>query len=117
MKLITNRNGSYRTGTEIADAVLHYGLVLAKKRDIDIVNVPFVDSEGMIRRVQLTVGWQTDIIAVSDAEPTDELLEVDTILALYAKADSLAMIHAQPFTDAERDEMMQWPLFDRGELA
>jgi hypothetical protein len=116
MKLLTNRNGSYLTGTEIADAVLHYGLVLAKKRDLDIVNVPFVASDGAIRRVELTIGWQMDTAAVSDAEPTDELLEIDTIVAIYAKADSIDVIHAQPFTDEEHDQMMQWPSFDRDEL-
>jgi hypothetical protein len=116
MKLLTNRNGSYLTGTEIADAVLRYGLALAKRQDVDIVDVPFVDSEGRIRRVELMVGWHSDTTATSDSGPTHELIEVDTILAMYAKADSLGVIHALPFTDSERDEMMQWPAFDREEL-
>jgi hypothetical protein len=113
MKLLTNRNGSYLTGTEIADAVLHYGLVLARRREIDIVNVPFVGSDGVVRRVELTIGWQAEVTAVSDAEPTDELLEVDTIVAIYAKADSLGAVHALPFTHEERDETLLLRSFDR----
>jgi hypothetical protein len=113
MKLLTNRNGSYLTGTEIADAVLHYGLVLARRREIDIVNVPFVGSDGVVRRAELTIGWQAEVTAVSDAEPTDELLEVDTIVAIYAKADSLGAVHALPFTQEERDETLLWRSFDR----
>ena len=116
MKLLTNRNGSYLTGTEIADAVLHYGLALAKKRDVDIVDVPFIARDGAIRRVEMTIGWQTDTTAVSDAEPVDELLEIDTILAIYAKADSTGMIHGQPFTDEEHDQMMQWPSSNADDL-
>jgi hypothetical protein len=116
MKILSNRNGSYLTGTEIADAVLHYGLVLAKKRDVDIVNVPFVGSDGLVRRVELTIGWQADTVAVSDAAPAEELLEVDTILAIYAKAESVGVIHARAFTDEERDQSMLWPAFDREEL-
>jgi hypothetical protein len=116
MKLLTNRNGSYLTGTEIADAVLRYGLALAKRQDVDIVDVPFVGSDGVIRRVEFTVGWQADTDAVSDAEPMDELVEVDTILSIYAKAESRAVVHAQPFSNEERDQLLRWSSFDQFEM-
>jgi hypothetical protein len=105
MKLLTNSAGSYLTCDEIADAVLHYGLVLAKRRDIDIVDVPFLNAQRAICRVEMTIGWQSDTTAVSDASPTDELFEADTIVALYAKADGLGRTQAQPFSDRDRDEM------------
>jgi hypothetical protein len=111
MKLLTNPTGSYLTGDEIADAVLHYGLVLARRRDIDIVNVPFLNAQRAICRVEMTIGWQSNTTAISDASPTDELLEADTIVALYAKADRVGRTKAQPFTDHEFDEM-QWMQFD-----
>jgi len=111
VKLLTNRSGSYLTSTGIADAVLHYGLLLARSQEIDIVNVPFVDSDGATRRVQFTVGWQSDTSAISDANPDDDLSEADTIQEVLSKARALRWNHAQPFTDDEREHVVQWPSF------
>jgi hypothetical protein len=116
MKLLTNSNGSYLTGDEIADAVLHYGLLLTRRHDVDLVNVPFVDNDGAVHRVELTIGWQSQTTAVSNTGPTDELLEVDTILDIYGRADSLTVIRAQPFTDEQRDELLDWPSFDEDQF-
>ena len=111
MKLLINRSGSYLTSTGIADAVLHYGLLLARQQEIDIVNVPFVDSDGQTRRVQFTIGWQSDTTAVWDGNAVDELPEADTIRDLYARAEALGVNHAQPFRDGEREQVVQWPSF------
>lgn len=105
MKLLTNRNGSYSTGTEIADAVLHYQLALARRGDVDIVDIPFVDASGATRRVELTIGWQVGFAAVTEAGPGDELIEVDTILGIYDKARSIAVIQARPFSADELEQI------------
>jgi hypothetical protein len=103
MKLLTTRNGSYLTGNEIADAAIHYGLVLARYRDIDTIDIPFLDSFGDFHRVTLTVGWQADMTATTSTGLLDELLEPGTIVDLYTKAGVEASAHrAEPFTDQDR---------------
>ncbi len=112
MKLLTTHNGSYLSGTEIVDAVLAYGLALARRGDLDVVDVPFVDDEGEVRRVELTVGWQTDVLAISSIAPGEELLEPQTVLALHGKADTVGVLRAREFSDENlldiRREMEKW---------
>jgi hypothetical protein len=107
MKLLSTRNGSYLTGTEIADAVVHYGLALSKRRDVDSINVPFVSGDGSVSRVDLFIGWGFATAAISDDRPADELIEIDTILDLYTKADSIGVAHGLPFS-AEDIEQLRW---------
>jgi hypothetical protein len=105
MKVLTNRIGSYTTGTEIADAVLRYGVALARRGDVDLVDIPFVEENGTISRVELTIGWQADIAAVSRTDAEDELVEADTILALYDKARAIGIVQAQAFSREELEEI------------
>jgi hypothetical protein len=114
MKLLTNRNGSYLTGDDLADAVLHYGLALARKQEMDIVDIPFLASDGAVHRVQLTVGWNVETTATSSSDPGDELVESDTTRAMNAKADSMDIMQGHPFS---RDEIarMHWQVIDTTE--
>lgn len=114
MKLLTTRAGAYRTGSDIADAVLRYDLALARKQDVDLVDVPFVNDDGDVHRVEFTVGWQRDTAAISDSAisvggiaSSDELLDVDTVVALYAKTELLGAAQGRPFSDTERRDL-QW---------
>ena len=116
MKLLTNRNGSYLTGDDLADAVLHYGLALARRREMDIVDIPFLAADGSVHRVQLTVGWNVDTTATSATGTSDELFERDTTYTMNAKTASLDVLRAHPFS---RDEIaqMRWHVVDPVEWA
>jgi hypothetical protein len=111
MKLLTNRSGSYLTGDDIADAVMSYGLALARMRRVDQVDIPFVADDRVVRRVKLVIGWLSQLTVTSRGGDGDELLEVDTILALYAKAGATGVVHAEPFTEEEL-RRRPWPNFD-----
>lgn len=105
MKLLTNRNGSFLTGDELADAVIRYGLALARRREIDVVDIPFRTADGAVRRVQLSVGWNVDTTATSAGrDGTDELVEHETTRSMNAKAASADIFRGHPFSD---DEFMQ----------
>jgi len=65
VKNIVSRTGTFRTGDDIADAVMVYSLALARHREVDIVDFPFVSEEGAPGRVQLTIGWMLDAAAVT----------------------------------------------------
>jgi len=89
MKTIVTAYGSYSTGTELADAVTGYGLALARIRTVDVVEIPFVAASGCIERVQLRVGWLSDMSTVTIDERADELLEDDTLLTLIEETAAL----------------------------
>jgi len=94
MKIIITTRGSFLTGSEIADAVSTYGLALARMRDLDVVDVPFVTRAGTLSRAQFTIGWGAETAAVMAPERDPELFEIDTILNMLAKATTLT--HALP---------------------
>ncbi len=105
MKLLTNRNGSFLTGDELADAVMRYGLALARTRELDIVDIPFLASDGTVRRVQLSVGWNVDTTATSsDSDGIGELVEHETVRSMNAKTASTSVQRGHPFSE---DEFMQ----------
>lgn len=114
MKLLANCNGSYLTGDDLAGAVMRYALALARKQAMDIVNIPFLASDGSVRRVQLTVGWNVDTTSTSTADAGDELVEPETTRELNAKADSIDVPQGHPFS-ADEIARLRWPVFDTAE--
>lgn len=107
MKVLTAGGGSYLTGSDIADAVVRYGLALAKRRDVDLVDIPFV-GDGEVRRAAFTIGWRCDTRTVTCAHDGEELIEVGTTFALEAKANGIAGRRAHPFT-TEEAAALTWP--------
>ena len=107
MKVLTAGGGSYLTGSEIADAVVRYGLSLAKRRDVDLVDIPFV-RDGRVNRASFTVGWRCDARTVTCADEGDELIEVGTTFELEAKANGIARRRARAFT-SEEAAALTWP--------
>jgi hypothetical protein len=107
MKLLTVGGGSYLTGSDIADAVLRYGLALAKRRDVDLVDIPYL-GEGHVRRAAFTIGWRCETRAVTCAAEGDELVELGTTFALDGKASAATQRRARPFT-ADEAAALSWP--------
>lgn len=106
MKVLSNRNGSFLTGDDLADAVMRYGLALARKREIDVVDIPFRAADGAVHRVQLSVGWNVDTTATSSGtDGTDELVEHETARSMNAKAASADILRGHPFNDDEFAQM------------
>lgn len=107
MKLLTAGGGSYLTGSEIADAVVRYGLALARRRDIDLVDIPFV-GDGGVRRALFTIGWRYEARSVTCISDGEELVEVGTTFALDAKAHAVSRRRAHAFTPEEA-AALSWP--------
>lgn len=89
MKTIRTTCGSFLTGTEIADAVTAYALALARARDLDVVDIPFVRDDGSVNRAEFRIGWLVETVVIAAEEPVSELIDVDTIFDLLAKARSI----------------------------
>lgn len=111
MKLLSNRNGSFLTGDDIADAVLHYGLALARRHELDVVDIPFRAGDGTVGRVQLTIGWLTETVATATSAMSsggiDELVDMETSMSIYDRAESTGVIRARPFS-AEEATRLRW---------
>ncbi|MGC5225211.1 hypothetical protein ACPW96_21790 [Micromonospora sp. DT81.3] len=54
-----------------------------------MVVIPFVATNGSLARVELRVGWLSDMATVSSDGNSEDLVEVDTILGILAKIDFL----------------------------
>lgn len=105
MKLLINRSGSYLTGDELADAVIRYGLALARRHEVDVVDIPFLTADGALRRVELTVGWTAETAATSSGEQGQELTESDTARLMNEKAERMAVPRAYPFSLEELERL------------
>ncbi|MDY0910450.1 hypothetical protein [Microbacterium sp. CFBP9034] len=106
MKTLTNGHGAYLTGTAIADSVMTYGLALAQRQQVDLVEIPFIAESGAPARVQLTIGWLTDYASTSSESSTEELTEIETITLLRAKAAALDGPPGRSFTSEEVADLM-----------
>jgi hypothetical protein len=113
MKMLTVGGGSYLTGSAIADAVLRYGLALARRRDVDLVDIPYLAGAGEVRRAEFTIGWRHTVQAVTRSIAGDELVELGTTFAIDGKATSATVVRAHPFTPEEADAL-SWPDLDGG---
>ena len=67
MKVLSNTVGSFLTGSAIADAVMALNLALTRRRQVDVVDIPFIDSAGDQSRVQLAIGWHVELVTQTHA--------------------------------------------------
>lgn len=89
MKALTTRVGTYVTGDAVADAVLDYGLALARARQVDLVDVPFRATGGEIARVQFRIGWMSDVDVVNDGHRGPEVTDDAATAELRARERAL----------------------------
>ena len=92
MKTIRTTCGSFLTGTEIADAVTAYGLALARARELDVVDIPFLTDDGSVNRAEFRIGWLIETVVTADEESADELIDVLTIFDLLTRFRSLDVL-------------------------
>ncbi|MFG6491042.1 hypothetical protein [Microbacterium sp. P03] len=106
MKSLTTRVGTYATGDLLADAVMSYSLALARQRKIDLVDIPFRESNGKISNVQLAVGWMANLDAVGLTDLHPEVADAAVTADLLAREDALqahgdTAMSANDFDDAD----------------
>ena len=97
----------FLTGTEIADAVMHYGTVLARAGSVDHVDIPVL-SGAKVQRASFLVGWLTDTASISASGVVgEELTDPGAVVDLYEKAARGGRLRAVPFTREEIAQAMQ----------
>jgi nicotinamidase-related amidase len=100
MKSIRTRVGTFLTGSEIADAVLHLSAASANVQRQETVDIPVV-LDRRIHRARFMVGWMTDVCVLTSAEDADELEEPASVVALLDRAAMVGVRKARPFTAEE----------------
>lgn len=106
-RLITHAGEAYRTGDELANAVCHYSLVLARVGAIDTVDIPVLNADDVTCRAQLVVGWRRGVVGVSERDDVDGPDDIATVLDIYSRAAE-ALPRGRAFGDDEI-ENLQWP--------
>ncbi|MGA7149648.1 MAG: hypothetical protein WBX17_14325 [Microbacterium sp.] len=102
MKTLENRAGAYLTGDEIADAVMEYSGALVQEQLTEVIEIPYLAKPGLIHRVQLLIGWRTDVNAVKDGMHETELEDAEFLHTLRHKTERLRAPSGDvPFTEAD----------------
>jgi hypothetical protein len=89
MKTIHVAGKRFLTGSELADAVMRYSLELARAELLDDVGIIFRKADGKTGRALIRVGWRIDTVVTFDPGETDERLNVDALLAILDKEETL----------------------------
>ena len=89
MKTLENRAGAYLTGDEIADAVMEYSGALVQEQRTEVVEIPFLAKPGLIHRVQLLIGWRTEVNAIKNGLHGAEIEDAELLHALRHKTERL----------------------------
>lgn len=111
MKEISAGARTFVTGTEIAEAVLRYGLALARHQQVDVVDIPVAAADGGTARAGFTVGWRADTTTLTTtlADDTEELTEPSTVIELLERAKRVGH-RGRAFASEELTD--GWPDFD-----
>ena len=102
MKVLTTVQGSYVTGSELADAVLRCHDAVTAAREIDCISVPFVHDGGGLRWVKILVGppYRIEVGDIESAKP--ELIDPAALARVEDRIHDLHPFSSTPFT---RDDM------------
>jgi hypothetical protein len=86
MKRIFHLGGSVVTGTEIADAVMHYAQSLSGRSQNGTVDIPIITDKGESGRAQFIVGTSSQLVSVTSESMRCELIEAATTNDLRRRA-------------------------------
>ncbi|SEI14039.1 MULTISPECIES: hypothetical protein [unclassified Leifsonia] len=111
MKEISAGARTFITGTDIAEAVLRYGLALARHQQVDLVDIPVAVADGRTARAGFTVGWHagTTTLTTTLADDDEELTEPSTVIELTERARRVGH-HGRAFASDELGDEL--PDFD-----
>ncbi|WP_120492947.1 hypothetical protein [Microbacterium phyllosphaerae] len=86
MKQIVTPFGTFLTGDLVAEAVHRYSLALSWTYECDFVDIPYLDAQDRLRRVQLRVGWLVDLDVVPALSRGAEVVEETTVTDILKQA-------------------------------
>jgi len=88
MKSLTNLMGSVVTGDALADAAIAYHEALVATKNVDLVELPVLTENDLIRRASVAVGWLTELVSHPEPGVAGDLVDTPT-------ADHLGFLTAE----------------------
>jgi hypothetical protein len=104
MKVLTTVQGSFVTGSDIADAVIRCHEVVTATREIDCISVPFVTDAGGLRWAKILVGPPYAIGAGNIDSATPELVDPAAVARVEDRIRDVRPYTSTPFTSDD----MEW---------
>jgi hypothetical protein len=86
MKRIFHAGGSVVTGSDLADAVLHYAEKLSGRGVVEVVDIPVICDGGQVGRAQFLIGASSQLTSVTSPPGFRELVDLDITAGLRRKA-------------------------------
>jgi len=112
MKRIFYPGGSVLTGSELADAVLHYAEALSTRREVDVIDIPVVGATGLAGRAQFLIGSDSQLVSVTAEASEIELIEYGTAELLRRKAMDRFVMTPVGMTAHDHTDFAQFDEFD-----
>ena len=103
---VATPHGSYLTGGELADAVVHASADLARRHEVELIVLPFVDAQGASACATLPIGWGCHIAVLSTGGPGD-LVDYDALESIRVAGRSELALRGSAFT-ADDVASMDW---------
>jgi hypothetical protein len=101
MKQVTYAGTSFITGTAIADSLLALVAALGVSAETASVHVPAIGPDDKVTSVDLVIGPASEVVAMTIESSAAELIDVDAVTDLDARAKALTI----PQAIATSDEM------------
>jgi len=101
MKRIHYTDDTWLTGSDIADAVVHYAAALAKRGSSEAVDIPVRSVEGSVETISLLLGPASQLVVAPEANAFDEIVDEALVARLNRAADQLS--DAAPVSAVEMD--------------
>ncbi len=86
MKRIFHPGGSVVTGSDLADAVMHYAQSLSGRSQIGTVDIPIITDTGEAGRAQFLIGASSQLVSVTSESILSELVDAATTDDLRRRA-------------------------------
>lgn len=78
---VATPHGSYLTGDDLAVATVRTSTELARRHEVELIQLPFVDESGAVAQAMIPIGWGCHIAARS-APGYEDLVDFDAVAAI-----------------------------------
>jgi hypothetical protein len=89
MERIHYADESVLTGTDIAQALLHYAAALARRNTSATVDIPVRKDDGTIGRASFLLGPASQMISENEESPFDEVVDAGLVAAFERESGKL----------------------------
>lgn len=110
MKTLATPHGTYLTGDALAEATVQASVDLARRNEVELVVLPFVDAFGAVAHATLPIGWGCHI-AVRTAPTREDLIDFPALEGIRRAALAELQLRGAAFAHDEV-AFLEWSAVD-----